>query len=358
MSSPPASVEPPPQSSQKRRLAQIFIKLTVVGVSLLISLLIAELAVRIIRPQHPSWLNFYAKSDVPPYGLKKNLTQTISNGVVTWTVHTNDRGIRVPAPARAATPQPSNAPILLTLGDSFLFGFAVDYDQTIPGYMQAALTDRWQVINAGVPGYGPAHYRQILEREFATGSPIKGVIATTYVGNDFFDCVTDRNLNVVDGILGDPGGFKSAVKRNSHLYRLAANAFHRIKQEKPDERPKEKALYDEAQWSTGKLNEASGIFRNEFTRIRDLCASHNVPLLVVVIPTDHAVSSATPPNDLPVKRTMALLNEAGIRCIDLTAPLVREGVKNTYLGWDFHFTARGNQTAADEIVRAWASLAK
>jgi hypothetical protein len=348
-SSPPVATPPPRQ----RKLLPLALKLSVVAFSLFISLLIAEFAVRLFKPQHPSWLNFYANSDVPPYGLKHNLTQTISNGVVTWTVYTDDKGFRVPK-----SPAQPNAPILLALGDSFVFGFAVDYEQTMPGVMQQKFADRYHVINAAVPGYGPMQYRQVLERELAANLPIKAVVAMTYVGNDFFDCVTDKNLRIVDGILGDPGGFKSALKRKSHLYRLAANALHHVKVADADARPEEAALYKPEGWTAGKLKEALPIFRAEFVKIRDLCKGHDLPLLVVVIPTDHTVDSPAPPNDLPVMQAMTVLADENIRCLDLTPLLINEGAKKTYLGWDFHFNAHGNQIAAEAITQAWLDSPK
>jgi hypothetical protein len=33
-------------------------------------------------------------------------------------------------------------------------------------------------------------------------------------------------------------------------------------------------------------------------------------------------------------------------------------MKSTYLGWDFHFNAHGNQIAADAITQAWLNPPK
>jgi hypothetical protein len=338
---------------RSRRALLLLLKLALLGISLLLSLLLAELAVRIVRPQPTSWLNFYAPADIPPYGLQHNIARTINSGTINWTVYTDGNGFRV-----AKTPLYPAAPVLLTLGDSFIFGFAVEYEQTMPGIIQASVGERFHVINAGVPGYGPTQYRQVLERELSAGMPVKGVIAITYVGNDFLDCVTDKHIPIRDGILGNESSLRSVVKRNSHLYRLASNAFHRMHESKGEARPEEAVLYKPQEWSNGKLKDALAIYRDEFIKIRDICAARQLPLLVCVIPTDQAVLEPKPPFDLPVKQAMSVLSEAGIPSIDLTPPLVQAGAQKTYLGWDFHFTALGNQIAGQAIAQAWLNSPK
>src|SRR5205085_1913297 len=82
-------------------------------------------------------------------------------------------------------------------------------------------------VGTGVPGYGPVQYRQILEWELGERrEPPKLLLVATYLGNDFHDCVRNRDLPVHDGVVSDRGDLKSAIKRRSHLYRAIARAYH------------------------------------------------------------------------------------------------------------------------------------
>jgi hypothetical protein len=354
---PATGLPTPAPTPRKRRLVPLAAKFIIVCLSLLIALLAGEFVVRIVRPQPVSWLNVYASSDEPgdgpAYGLQQSIDRTISNGRAVWTIHTDAKGFRCADPASSAAAAVKDAPVLLNLGDSFTFGFAVDHEQSMPGLIEAGFGKRYHVVNAGIPGYGPVQYRQVLERELAAGMAIKGVIVSTYLGNDFLDCITDKNTPVHDGILGNENSLRGAVKRNSHLYRLTSNAVHRLRDSKAEGRPEEAVLYQPAEWTEGKLKRAGEIFQAELIKIRDICRSRDIPLLVCIIPTDQSVEKPTAPFDVPAQHATALLSEAGIRFIDMTPKLVAAGVGKTYLGWDFHFTALGNQITADAVVQGW-----
>lgn len=62
-----------------------------------------------------------------------------------------------------AIPKPSGTQRVVMLGDSYVFGGGVSAAETLPKQLEAQLADAAvEVVNAGVPGYGPAQERALL----------------------------------------------------------------------------------------------------------------------------------------------------------------------------------------------------
>lgn len=75
-------------------------------------------------------------------------------------VTTNNQGLRMSHDLE----WPKERPRVLLLGDSFTFGFNVDDVESYPALLQSRLP-RWEVVNAGVPGYSiPQQHALFLER--------------------------------------------------------------------------------------------------------------------------------------------------------------------------------------------------
>ena len=119
-------------------------------------------------------------------------------------------------------------PWTLCLGDSFLFGHGVDHEQSFVGRLQHDHVGDMDYVNAGVPGYGPVQYRRVLEYRLQQGPPPDRLLIATFLGNDFQDCVWNKDLPVTDGILGKRASWTDAVKQHSHLYRLATRVYHQL----------------------------------------------------------------------------------------------------------------------------------
>lgn len=88
-----------------------------------------------------------------------------------------------------------DAPVILFVGDSFVFGSGVNDDETIPArfyqsIQKAGRSER--VINAGFPAYGPYNYlrrfQEVLERE----KNVTCVFVGIFSGNDFADVYDER----------------------------------------------------------------------------------------------------------------------------------------------------------------------
>jgi hypothetical protein len=341
------AAQAPPQAPQRNRFVLILLKLSAMAIGVLVALLIGELIVRIFVPQPKSWLDIFARSEAPPFTLQPNVTRSLSTGESTWSIYTDDRGFR-----SAKSPTHTNAPNLLILGDSFPFGMGVNYEDSIPGRLDAALAGKYHILNSGVPSYGPTQYRQVLERELKKRTPIASVIAFTYMGNDWHDCIWKKTGNVRDGILNNERSVRSFVKQNFHLYRLATNTLHKLRHDDIETFAHERQLYVASNWDTT-LKSAHDIYREEFATMRDLCAQSNIPFAVVIMPTAQAVDKPDSDAAIPIRKAREIFESLGIAYVDITPALAKAGLNQTFFTWDTHLNPTGNKVAADAILAGW-----
>lgn len=204
--------------------------LVLVACSLLIGLLLAELVVRLVRPQ--PWVDITAglyEADPPRrYRLSPGYQGTISNGVdFTVEVAINRGGLRGPeiAPASAETYR------ILVVGDSFPFGWGVAAEETLAARLDTSLGqgEAVQVLNGGVPGYGLPDVAAWLE---AYGLPLEPqlVLVAIFLGNDLLDATAaHRQVEIVNGLISGTGGGAQGPRRwlaaHSHLVRFAKNVM-------------------------------------------------------------------------------------------------------------------------------------
>ncbi|MFL6232768.1 MAG: SGNH/GDSL hydrolase family protein, partial [Thermoanaerobaculia bacterium] len=182
-----------------RRLAA---RLLLLGFSLGISLLIAEAAVRLARPQAVMTVSRGLYVPDPPrrYRLQPGFRGTVSNQVEFDTrVAINREGLRGPE----IGPKAPGTLRVLALGDSFAFGVGAQEGETYPARLQEVLRARGvraEVLNAGAPGYGVPDETAWFER---WGKPLAPdvILVTVFVGNDLQDAVPGPKPAAVDGAL-------------------------------------------------------------------------------------------------------------------------------------------------------------
>jgi hypothetical protein len=333
-------------------------KLGLVLVSLGLSLALAEAAVRVAAPQAPSWLALYRRHPALPFfALQPDLHAEVATGETHWSVATDANGFRV---GDAAPPEPKCS--VLWLGDSFAFGHGVDYHESIAGQVLAAVPQA-RLVNAAVPGYGPVQYRQTLEYLLDAGESFDYVYVLTYVGNDFHDCVWDKDVAVSDGVVGDRGDLKSYVKRHSHLYRLTSSVYHRLAPlDESAYAQVDRELADPREWERESLSRAAGTYERELARVQELARARGGEARFVILPTQAAVragaATSTSETDsqprLPVARARAALERHHAPVFDATDVLAAHVADEPmYFPYDGHLTPAGNRLVARALLDTW-----
>jgi len=195
-----------------------FVRLLFLGFSLLVSLLIAELTVRLVRPQAVMTVTSGLYQADPPrrYRIAPGFRGRITNQIEFDTdVATNSCGLRGPEVG------PKRGLRILALGDSFTFGVGARQEETWPARLGEILGA--EVLNAGAPGFGVPDAVAWYERYGIELDPDVVVLAV-FLANDLQDASPDQpKVAVVDGQLvvpGETGGLRRWVYYHSHLFRL------------------------------------------------------------------------------------------------------------------------------------------
>ncbi|MBM4337392.1 MAG: hypothetical protein FJ108_16020 [Deltaproteobacteria bacterium] len=342
------------------KLRGLLIRVVAIALGLGFGLVVAEVGLRIAAPQEKSWLDIYRVDPVLPLvSLAPDAATTVVTGESTWHVRTDARGHRTGNAAPAAP----GSPTLLLLGDSFAFGHGVDYEESFAALVAQELGGGLALVNTGVPGFGPVQYRQVLESTLESGERPKLILLSLYLGNDFLDCVWNKRVQVVDGVMVEESGrLRTWMKFNLHTYRLASKVYQRAAAWRRPGRSPEEALFDPEAWRSGELSRALEIFSQELGRIGELAREANIPILAVVIPRettllhDAAVDGSGLDYGLPNARAATALSTAGIPFVDLSAALRELGPAQAYFARDGHLTRPGNRAASAEIAPALREL--
>ncbi len=119
------------------------------------------------------------------YRLRRDLDVTTHIGSRTVTITTNTYGMPQ-GPVTRESPQGRTR--IAFLGDSFTFGlWATDSTRSFVGVVAERLgTQRFEVLNFGVTGYGLDDMALLLREEAAAFAP-RFIVVTFYAGNDFAD---------------------------------------------------------------------------------------------------------------------------------------------------------------------------
>jgi hypothetical protein len=348
-----ASRGPGPGQHEPRRVLAVA---ALAATSALASAALGELALRLVAPQPASWLAIYRRHpELPFHGLLPDTRAWLDTGEKRWAVLTDGQGFRV-----GGSPRTAPTCSALWLGDSFAFGHGVDWGDSIVGLLEARVPEVRQV-NAAVPGYGPVQYRQVLEQLLRKGMDFDFVFVVTYVGNDFHDCLWNKDVSVHEGVIGHHRDLKSWLKNELHLYRLASAAYHRLvpARDSPYQRVLDE-LRDPDAWASGPLAGAGETFAREMARIRELGRSRGADVRFVVVPTREAVAAARDAGPdgtsralLPVAKARSLLEGIDAAVFDATDALAARPAAELYFPFDGHLNREGNRRVAEGLLAAW-----
>lgn len=344
----------PARASWRSRRAPRWIAL---AVAMALTPLVAEALVRLAAPQPPSWLAIYRRdAELKTWAHLPDVVQRLQSGVEPWTVRTDSRGLRCAEGDEAI----AGDPFALLIGDSYTFGLGVDQEDTFCGRVQAS-AGAGRVLNAGVNGYGPRQYRAVLDRLLDGGVRPSVVVVTTYLGNDFHDCIWDKDGPVVDGVIGgEPDTLRGVLKVHSHLYRLAAKAYHRVADPpRVGMGPVKRELCTAGRWEEPPLRDALAVYRSEFERMARTCRERSIPLLACVVPMEESVAAREPgapaPEagidlELPERKAAGVFRELGISFWSSTEGLAATGSRRAYLSFDTHLSSEGHRIVAEGIL--------
>jgi hypothetical protein len=256
---------------------------------------------------------------------------------------------------------------IAALGDSFAIGPAVPFADNYLTFLETKLPGV-EVYNFGVSGAGPREYQAILHRDVWAFQPDL-VLLSIFVGNDITETLaTPRYM--------DP--------RQNGVYLLLTRGWRLARENwrqrsSPPAGPKRlpapglspKTFREvEARRLEVCLRTVPGALEKKWRRVLTHleylatdCRRREVPLAVVLIPDEFQVNPAVLGEaleerklssreldlELPQRRLAGFFRERGVRCLDLL-PIFR-GVPDTYALRDTHWNVRGNRLAAREIAR-------
>jgi len=318
---------------------------------------VGELLLRFVAPQPASWMPLYARHPSKAmFRVAPDLDLLADTGEARWRVCSDANGLRVAAPGEQA----DKGADVLVIGDSFTFGYVVDYADSIPARLDELVGAERRVVNAGQPAYGFRQYRLHLEHLLNIGFTPDAVLLTSFSGNDMFDALVDKDLPVRDGIIGNVGGLKSWVKRSSHLYRLAAKVYHSMATKSDLFAHTSRDLLRPEFWESERGARAWASCEAELRETAALCRRHEVELCFALLPPKAVVAHerGEPLADLPQELDWGLPHRRfgrpaealGLTCVDLTDALAARPTAETYYSFDGHLTPVGCDLAARALV--------
>ncbi|MEZ5965905.1 MAG: GDSL-type esterase/lipase family protein [Planctomycetota bacterium] len=342
-----------PGMSRRLRLAILVTGSVVAG------LLLAELVVRVFLPQPQSWMNIYrSHPSQPMFAVAAHVDEVADTGETRWHVRTDHEGLRLRSDGARAG---GDGPQIVLLGDSFTFGYGVDCEQSFAGLLEQRLSPRARVVNAGQPGYGPKQELMMMQHLLSVGVEPAHVVLVIYAGNDVLDAILPTDRPVRDGSIDEPPGWRERLQQHSHLYRVAARAYHRWFKRTPHFIHDWRELMRPATWQESDLRVGMDNMRAALAELRDLCRSKHASLHAVVLPPAAAVDAcghrpnANDPTlqyELPVRMMMSLLADLEVPAHDLTPALAPLGSSGAFLPFDGHLSPAGHAAVAEAMQAA------
>ncbi len=269
-------------------------------------------------------------------------------------------------------PEPSTEEALWMLGDSFVFGIGVELAESLPGQVEAELArsgKKVPVWDLGVPSWSFEQYRRELERRLETSRPL-GAVVVFYLGerpsgaNDLIGALEYQVAHEGGARQKEPEplpkrqhqrqrpfldteGAKKWLLHHSALYSAVINRFG------PGLRGLLRRHSTPTAEEQAQLEAGWRMCAENLQELAKIAEREKLPLLVVAMPESGDLAKGDPKVGA---RFLALAAEAGIPALDLSPVLQSEALEMVYYPRDGHLQKRGNQLAADAVVRALLPL--
>jgi lysophospholipase L1-like esterase len=328
---------------------------------------------------NPAWrrpdLDFRIAHPVYHHDLGPNVDVIARWGDAEYTMRTDELGLRA-ASVPSDAPHPSRQR-LLVIGDSFVEGVGLAYEETFVAGLAARLATRGvEVVNAGVVSYSPSIYlvktRFLVEER---GLSLDAVLVLLDVSDIEDEAVYYRIADDGTVTREDTGGLRDAlfdfVERNTILLSSLRTLARRLREDRAAPRPEDalnraRALWthDEAAW--GEYGERGlGLATERMNALARFLDERAVGLAIAVHPwPDQIVHGDL--ESVQVRHWRAWAAERGAIFIDLFPSFIGsrpadEVLDAHFIAGDVHWNARGHGLVAralgDGLETLWASPA-
>lgn len=355
----------------------ILTKISLLLISCIFSLLLMEIIVRIFLPQRiETPVDFYSSDELLIWTSKPNFNKLYSSADFQMNVSTNEKGFRGVSHDYEKPPETFR---IVGIGDSFLFGFGVDNQDTVLVRLQELLgrdnssAKKVEIINLGVGAYSINHYLRILKYEVYKYDP--DLVMVFFYSNDWRANKEDENWKVDDrGFLlsgAEEFSFKSVrsfllplrvfLKNHSQLYMLVRDRFTTIL-------TKTKLMHVPLVDLYRKNNDLEEKFSHTFEvidQINEFIESNlNCPFVLCIIPEKvqidevllntviqvHNIENSDYDWSRPQAALIDFCLREKIKCLDLTPSFRDQGrEEKLYFDIDIHWNQKGHLLAAEEI---------
>jgi hypothetical protein len=296
-------------------------------------------------------------------------------------VCTNGHGLR----EREVECGPTDATRILVLGDSFAFGAGVEAEQALPRQIETVLRSRmpeqeWEVINAGVPGYGTDQELALLDEIGALYAPDIVVLAL-FAGNDVSDNAIGgaTRRSVRSGYLYDlvrarekavahpvSGPVTSWLALHSRFYVFVRTLVDSFAWQSAERLPVPKEHLDALRRDPSQAyEEGMAVTETLLLSMEERSEALDATFLVVVIPSAVQVDDMLWENvlagigadasafdrGLPARWLGEFGRSAGINVLSLRPVFLSGAAKGAYYAHDIHWTARGHAVAAQAVAQ-------
>jgi len=350
-------------------------------ISLLVFFMLLELTVRVLdmTPAYGYPDNMYQKDNLLDYRLTPNQEGFVVKQEFKTHFHTNSKGMH----DIEYEEKKKEDYRILALGDSFTWGaYGTELNKTYLKILETKMNQNskeinFQVMNAGVPGYGPdqeylylKHYGSELEPNM--------ILLNFYVNNDFQDSVTMNEMTVNEKgqlitkktVTTRLEKSRNFMLKNSHAYRLleggAINLFSKFIGKNIVARITNwegiKDLY--LVQPTSKIDKQVTATLKFLKEMKDYAQKNNLDFVVVIIPAKYQVDNHLQKDfikenkliegEYELEKPQKIITKWGktnkIKIIDLLPVLKEKTIDNDFY-WRLnpHFNQKGNKEVAKII---------
>jgi len=376
-----------PPAAPKRRFARLrgaFAALLLLTISGGLTLLLCEVAIRLIAPQQLVVIrpDIWQPADSVGWLTRPNAHVAVNTGERTVSLITDSAGFRV-----GGRPAATDGLRVLLIGDSFMQALQVEHEQSVAALLEdtlsRALGQPVAVRNAGVDGWDPPQYL-IRARTLLDRGRYDALVVTLFTGNDIvgreIPYLPPRQANATRRLRW-PGSaswasFVDAVlypindwlDRKSHLFTFTKRRLETLRMRlglSAEYFPTEflKSSLDDARWEV-----TAGIV----AAIHEAARSHGVPAVFVIIPTHYQtdgeafaryalglrIDTSAVDLEQPDRILREKLAARGLRVVDLLEPMRQSrtaGIR-PYGSVDYHLSPEGHAVMSRAVAPVLAEL--